>query len=129
MSIGHQQGSPESFESIIQSLKDFAIFTTDKEGNITTWSAGAERILLYRAEDIVGRSGDILYTPEDIAANVPAIEIGNSLADGRAVNERFHVKKDRSRFWGSGLVFPLYNKDGEHMGYTKIMQNTSDENE
>jgi len=122
-------GFSESHESIIQSLKEFAVFTTDKEGLITTWSAGAERILLYKSSDITGRSCDILYTPEDIAANIPAREIHNALIDGKAVNERFHVKKDRSRFWGSGLVFPLYNKQGIHTGFTKIMQNASDEDQ
>ena len=123
---GLAQATPEDYEAIIQSLKDYAVFSTDKSGTITTWSAGAVRILRYEPQEIIGRSGDILYTPEDIAARVPAKELSNSLADGKAVNERFHVKKDRSRFWGSGLVFPLYNRAGEHTGFTKVMQNSSD---
>jgi len=123
------QGQPEIYESIIESLKDYAVFTTNKDAVITSWSKGAERILLYKPSEIIGRSGDILYTPEDIAANVPALEIMTSMADGKAVNERFHVKKDRSRFWGSGLVYPLYNTDDIHVGFTKIMQNASDEDQ
>ncbi|MDN3547849.1 sensor histidine kinase [Mucilaginibacter aquaedulcis] len=126
MNEGIMQGTPEDYEAIIQSLKDYAVFTTDKNGLITTWSAGAVRILLYEPQDIIGRGGEILYTAEDIAAEVPAHEFQNALADGKAVNERFHVKKDRSRFWGSGLVFPLYNKSAEHIGFTKVMQNSSD---
>jgi len=129
MSQRPTQGDPERYESIIRSLKDYAVFTTDKEGVITTWNTGAQRILLYHPTDIIGRSGDILYTPEDIAAHVPMREISTALADGKAVNERFHVKKDRSRFWGSGLVFPLFNQEDEHIGFTKIMQNTSDEDQ
>lgn len=118
---------PEIYASIIESLTDYAVFTVDKDGLVTTWNAGAEKIMLYTPDEIIGRNGDILYTPEDIAARVPVIELVTSLTDGRAVNERFHVKKDRSRFWGSGLVFPLYNKDGRHTGFTKIMKNLSDE--
>lgn len=129
MSEEQIHGQQENYESIIQSLKDYAVFTTDKEGCITSWSAGAERILLYKPTDIIGRSADILYTPEDITALVPSREIGSALTDGKAVNERFHVKKDRSRFWGSGLVFPLYNIKKEHVGFTKIMQNASDEDQ
>src|ERR1700744_497573 len=120
-------GKPEIYESVIESLNDYAVFTTDKEAVITSWSKGAERILLYKESEIVGRSGNVLYTPEDIAAKVPEREISTAMADGKAVNERFHVKKDRSRFWGSGLVYPLYNKQREHIGFTKIMQNASDE--
>src|ERR1700743_1972630 len=129
MNQGPMQARPDIYESVIESLKDYAVFTTDKDAIITSWSKGAERILLYKAPEIVGRSGNVLYTPEDIAANVPEREIGTAMADGKAVNERFHVKKDRSRFWGSGLVYPLYNKEHEHIGFTKIMQNASDEDQ
>lgn len=128
MNRGYMQ-DPESYELIIQSLKDYAVFSTDRQGIITQWSKGAENVLLYKADEILGRSCDILYTPEDIAALVPARELSNCLADGKAVNERFHVKKNRNRFWGSGLVFPLYNKQEEHIGFTKIMQNVSDEDQ
>jgi signal transduction histidine kinase len=69
----------------------------------------------------------VLFTPEDVASGQAAIELRNSLHDGRAINERFHVKNGGSRFWGSGLVYPIYNKQNEHIGFTKIMQNISDE--
>lgn len=122
-----QQSHPETYQFIIESIKDYAVFATDTEGIVTTWNPGAERILLYKADEIIGRSSDMLYTPEDIAALVPAIELANALRDGKAINERFHVKKNRSRFWGSGLVYPVFNNQGEHIGFTKVMQNISDE--
>lgn len=129
MNEEHLQSRLESYELIIESLKDYAVFTTDKDAVITNWSKGAERILLYKSAEIIGRSGNILYTPEDIADNVPEREISTAMADGRAINERFHVKKDRSQFWGSGIVYPFYNRKGEHVGFTKIMQNASDEDQ
>ncbi|MDR6944120.1 PAS domain-containing sensor histidine kinase [Mucilaginibacter pocheonensis] len=116
----------ERYQLIVESLKEYAVFTIDKDSLVTTWNSGAEGIFLYKSDEIVGRNGDILYTPEDIAAMVPSREMKDSLADGKAINERFHVKKDRSRFWGSGIVFPLYDKQGQHIGFTKIMRNTSD---
>jgi len=115
------------YKQVFESVKGYAIFTTDQQGVIVTWNAGAENIMLYKSEDIIGRSGDILYTPEDIAAMVPAIEMENALCEGKAINERFHVKKDRSRFWGSGLVFPLFDSHSKHIGFTKIMRNLSEE--
>src|SRR3954465_7604205 len=90
----------ETFELILQSMKSYAVFATDKNGIITTWNTGAEKLFYYKADEIIGRSVDMLYTPEDIAAKIPAAEAQAALIYGKGVNERFHVKKDRSRFWG-----------------------------
>jgi PAS domain S-box-containing protein len=123
------QGQPEMYQLIVESLKGYALFTVDKHGIVMTWNSGAERIFLYKPEEIIGRNGDILYVPEDIAAKIPEMELETARREGKAINERFHVKKERSRFWGSGIVFPLLTKDGEHIGYTKIMQNISEEDQ
>jgi PAS domain S-box-containing protein len=119
--------SLETYELILQSMKSYAVFAVDINGIIKTWNTGAEKLFYYSPEEIIGRNVDILYTPEDIAAQIPAAEASTALIYGKGVNERFHVKKDRSRFWGSGLLFPLYNKDKEHIGFTKVMQKVSDE--
>jgi PAS domain S-box-containing protein len=115
------------YKQVFESVKGYAIFSTDVQGVIVSWNAGAENIMLYKADDIIGKTADILYTLEDLVAMVPSIELANALHDGKAVNERFHVKKDGSRFWGSGLVFPLFDLGGTHIGFTKIMRNMSEE--
>ncbi|GGC63611.1 hypothetical protein GCM10011387_16550 [Pedobacter quisquiliarum] len=116
----------ELSDLIIQSLADYAVFTTDKSGHITTWSNGAEKVLHYKQADIIGKNADILYTPEDREMLVPAIELGTALREGRALDERFHVKNGGHRFWASGVVFPLFDKAQQHIGFTKIMRNISE---
>lgn len=114
------------YKRVLDSLKEYAIFTMDKEGVITSWSDGAEKVLLYSPAEIIGKKGDILYTPEDIGLNVPAIELGTALRDGMAINERFHLKNGGIKFWGSGLVFPLFDEEQQFTGFTKIMRNVSE---
>jgi len=58
-----------------------------------------------------------------VAAGVPEQELKTALKDGRAIDERYHMRKNGTRFWGSGLVFPLYDDQHKHRGYTKIMRN------
>jgi PAS domain S-box-containing protein len=127
MSVLNVEKGEAYYRNILKSIKDYAVFATDKDGIITSWNPGAQNILLYKADEIIGKSGNILYVPEDIDARVPEIELATALQDGRAINERFHVKKDQSRFWGSGLVFPLLDEQGNHIGFTKVMRNVSDE--
>ncbi|MEG4810454.1 PAS domain S-box protein [Microcoleus sp. F8-D3] len=111
---------------ILDSAKDYAIFTTDTDGYVTSWNAGAQRLLGYTEAQIVGQDGRIIFTPEDSAARKPEAEMHSALTRGKAENERWHVRKDGSRFWGSGLVMPLRDAAGEVQGLLKIMQDKTE---
>jgi PAS domain S-box-containing protein len=110
----------EQMRLILDSATDYAIFTVDRDGIVTTWNPGAERLLGYKDSEIIGQNGRIIFTPEDREAGEPEKEISKALNEGRAQNERWYVRKDRSRFWGSGLVLPL-QADGTP-GLLKIMR-------
>ncbi len=92
---------------ILRSIVDHAIITLDADGIITSWNEGAERILGWREEEIVGRHGDVFFTPEDVARSRPETEMRLALENGRGEDERWHVRKGGQRFWGSGLMMPL----------------------
>ena len=101
------RGEAEQRRLILASATGYAIFTIDDAGLVTSWNTGAERLLRFREDEIIGREGRILFTPEDRAKGEPELELSTALARGRAENERWHVRKDGSRFWGSGLVMRL----------------------
>ncbi|MBB5396746.1 PAS domain S-box protein [Mucilaginibacter sp. AK015] len=115
--------SEDFFRQVLDSLEDYAVFTTDKNGDVNSWNSGAERVLGYTENEAMGLCADVFFTPEDVAKGAPAHELGTALNDGRAIDERYHVRKNGSRFWGSGLVFPLFDEEGHHRGFTKIMRN------
>ena len=108
---------------ILESATDYAIFTIDSKGFVTSWNAGAERILGYREEEILGHDGRVIFTPEDRQAGAADREIATARKEGRAENERWHLRKDGSRFWGSGLVMTLKMGDP---GFLKIMRDDTD---
>jgi PAS domain S-box-containing protein len=110
--------SEEQLRSLIESVTDFAIFTTDLDRNVTTWSPGAAVIFGYAPDEIVGRTADFIFTKEDRAAGAPDDEARTALATGRAADERWHVRKDGSRFFASGVLTPL--QDGGLRGYAKV---------
>ena len=92
---------------ILRSVVDHAIVTLDAAGIVTSWNEGAERILGWTEAEIVGRSADAFFTPEDVERNRPEVEMRIALQDGRAEDVRWHLRKDGRRFWGSGLMMPL----------------------
>jgi predicted flavoprotein YhiN len=48
------------------------------------------------------------------------------MAEGRAEDERWHVRRDGSRFWASGVVTPLYDDAGCLRGFAKVMRDLTE---
>lgn len=111
--------SRERMRVLTESFTDYAIFSTDTEGLIDTWNPGAEKIFGYRDREILGKSADILFTPEDNAKKIPSHEMTKARNEGRASDERWHIRKDGSTFFASGVLVPLYQND-TLTGYAKI---------
>jgi two-component system CheB/CheR fusion protein len=116
----------ERFRLLVESAKDFAIFHVNPRGLVKTWSAGAERILGWSEQEIIGQSGAILFTPEDRAAFVPDAELRQAEQTGRATDERWHLRKDHSRFWASGVTARIDSPSGELEGFVKVMRDETD---
>nr|WP_315591882.1 CheR family methyltransferase [uncultured Cupriavidus sp.] len=103
---------------VAESTRDYAIITFDDEGRITSWNPGAERIFGYAEAEMLERSSDILFTQEDCERGVPAEEMARARKLGRVEEDRWHVRKDGTRF-RSGGVLSRIDKAGIS-GYAKI---------
>lgn len=114
------------YRLIVENATDYAIFTLDGRGRVTSWNPGAQTVFGFTKGEMLDQLGEILFTPEDRAAGVPGLEMSTAAERGKALDERFHMKKDGSRFWGSGLMFPLKNDQGTAIGYLKIVRDTTD---
>lgn len=106
---------------LIENARDFAIVMMDTQECIVLWNTGAENMLGWQGTDIIGQPAALFFTPEDRAAGAPEKEFRTAREQGRAEDERWHIRKDGSRFWGSGLVQPVYDS-GELHGYLKIFR-------
>ena len=116
------RGSEERYRLIVESARDHAIFTTDLEGRITSWNRGASEVLGWDEAAAIGRPSAIMYTPEDHTAGVPDAELAEALAEGRSEHDRWHLRVDGSRIWGTEVVTPLLNENGEANGFLKILR-------
>ena len=112
---------------VIESAKDHAILTTDPAGTVTSWSAGAQAAFEWSADEIVGRSAEILFTPEDRAADVPARELTTAAREGCSNDERWHLTKGGERVFMNGSVHPLpLDAQGRERGFIKIARDETD---
>jgi PAS domain S-box-containing protein len=112
----------EQFRLFLNSLKDYALITLDSEHQIVGWSPGAEQIVGYSVDEILGKPGDIVFTPEDRTSGRVANELTTALKNGFAEDERWLVRKDGSRFWASGVITPAFDPTGNLRGYIKVFR-------
>ncbi|MDT7953605.1 MAG: HWE histidine kinase domain-containing protein [Acetobacteraceae bacterium] len=111
---------------ILRSALDYAIVTLDEQGCITGWNLGAQQVLGYTEAEVLGRSGDMVFTAEDRNQGKFTLELCRALNDGKAENERWHVRRDGSRFWASGLMLPLLDEDGQPNGFLNILRDRTE---
>src|SRR5438132_1659253 len=71
------QSDAERFAAVLRAATEYSIIGTDPDGVITVFNVGAERMLGYRAEELVGRhTPEVFHDPGEVAAR--AAELGVS---------------------------------------------------
>ena len=115
------------YRVIVDSAIDFAIFAIDAEGKIETWNPGAERMFLYGAGEAIGQSAGFIFTAEDRALGEHDREVAIAASEGRAPDNRWHVRKDGSRFWANGVMHAIRNEDGVVVRFIKVIQDRTAE--
>jgi PAS domain S-box-containing protein len=113
------------FELFTDSISDHALIVLDTNGCVLRWNRGAERVMGWCTEDIVGQSWTVFFTPEDIAKGTARKELDSATQNGFSEEERWHVRRDGSRFWGSGSVSAVRNDTGELVGFTKVIRDAT----
>ena len=120
------RGSEARYRMLVESLSDYAIFMQDDGGVVTSWNSGAERLLGYSEDEILGQHSRIFFTPEDEARGVVEKEIETAKTTGRAMDDRWHVRKDGSRLFVNGMMVALHDDQGHRIGLAKIMRDMTD---
>jgi PAS domain S-box-containing protein len=107
-------------ESIVQSSVKYSIIGKDLERRIVVWNEGARRNYGYVAAEIVGKSADVLHTPEDVRSGAAARLLRTAAEKGLAEGQFERVRKDGTRFIASLVATRRDDDVGEHLGYLVI---------
>jgi PAS domain S-box-containing protein len=121
--------SERRFRLLVEAVIDYAIYMLDPTGIVVNWNTGAERIKGYTADEIVGKSFETFYTPEDRATGRPARALETALREGRFSAEGWRVRKDGSYFWASVVIDPIRGDDGTLIGFAKVTRDITERRE
>jgi PAS domain S-box-containing protein len=118
--------SAEFFSQVVDSLPDYSIFTVNNDLKINSWSSGSTQLFQYGVEEIMGKDFEIIFTEKDKKDNVPKRETAIALKDGVVADNRWHIRKDGSKFYAYGQVYPLMGEGGKVVGYVKILRDLTE---
>ncbi|KTS75385.1 chemotaxis protein [Pseudomonas oryzihabitans] len=114
----------ENMRLVAQNIQDYAIVTLDASGVINSWNGGATKLFGYSEREALGQPLDLIFTPEDIASQVPETELRTADAQGVSHNERWLRRKDGSRLYCAGVLSRMNNASGGQ-GYAKIARDAT----
>ncbi|GJD97969.1 Blue-light-activated histidine kinase [Methylobacterium iners] len=118
--------SEARYRLAVESAKDYAIFTIDLSGRITGWNSGAQNLMGWTEEEAIGAPANLIFTPEDDRNAIAETEMRLAVTEGRGEDDRWHLRKDGSRFWANGLMMPLRDDEGGLVGFLKILRDRTD---
>lgn len=119
--------SEERFRLLVTAIKDYAIIMLDPQGYVNSWNSGAERILGYKSDEILGRHFSCFFPSEAFKKNLPQKELAVALQNGRYEEENIRIKKDGFQFWANIIIVPLFDSEGQLQGFAKVIRDISDQ--
>ena len=120
--------SEARFRALVESVREYAIFMLDTEGNVATWNSGAEQILGYGTLEILGEHLSRFY-PQDDAHDLARRELETATLEGRFEDEGWRVRKNGSRFWANAVLTAMRDSSGKLMGFSKIVRDLTERRE
>ncbi|HLU16302.1 MAG TPA: PAS domain S-box protein, partial [Burkholderiaceae bacterium] len=117
----------QRFHTLVQGVRDYAIYMLDPDGNVTNWNSGAALIKGYTRDEIVGQHFSRFYTAEDQANGEPQRSLDIALRDNTYQTEGWRVRKDGSMFWASVVIDPIYDDTGTLLGFAKVTRDITEQ--
>ncbi len=112
--------------SVVESVRDYAIYLLDTDGNVMTWNPGAERIKGYSPDEIVGMHFSRFFTQEERDRGRPSELLRLAIQKGRVEEEAWRVRKDGSRFWADVVLTAIRDSKNEIIGFSKVTRDQTD---
>ena len=122
----HLQQSQQRYRLLIESATEYAILMLDRDGSIQLWNRGAQRMFGYGEEEALRQPGSILWTPEDRANGVVAMEMNEAIKAGHSVSDRWRRRKDGTRFRGGGVITAIRDDHENHTGFAVVMRDNTE---
>ena len=110
----------EHLGQFVRGVTEYAIYTLDPKGFVTTWNQGAARLKGYTADEIIGQHVARFYTSDDQKNEAWNEALATAGRNGKFETEAWRVRKDGTRFMAHVVISPVRDAAGSIIGFSKI---------
>jgi PAS domain S-box-containing protein len=110
---------------LLDSVQDYAICMLSPTGDVTSWNAGAERLFIYSAEDIIGRHFECFYSEDERAQGIPAEHLRDARERGRWEGECLRMRRGELPFDAHVVLTPVQS-NRELRGYSLVVRDITE---
>ena len=114
--------SVDTYQYLVNEVRDYAILILDVNGYIQTWNEGAKLIMGYEADEVIGTHYSVLHVESDQKSGKSIRELEEARACGRVEDNFWRVKKGGERFWANIIVTTIKDSAGSVLGFGKIIR-------
>ncbi len=118
--------SEKRLRLLMEGVQDYALCFLDREGRVSGWSAGAERMMGWTREEVAGRDSALQHAPEDVTGGLPQAHRERAEREGRLRAEGWRVRRDGSRFWAETLLTALRDEHGRLQGFAEVTRDITE---
>lgn len=116
----------DRYRLLVDAIIDYAIYSLDTDGQVTSWNPGAQRLKGYAPPEIIGQHFSRFYTDEDRAAGAPGAALAIAASESRFEKEGWRLRKDGSRFWAHVVIDAIRDEQGQLVGFAKITRDVTE---
>jgi PAS domain S-box-containing protein len=114
------------FQMLIEGVVDYAIFALDKKGHVASWNSGAQRVMGYTAEEIIGQNFGIFYRPDERRADLPNRALESAIQIGKHEVEGWLIRKNGTPVFITGSVSSVHDDTGNLIGFANILRDATE---
>ncbi len=108
-------------EFLLDAVTDAALIILDSAGRVIDWRAGEADWSGWNRDTVLGQPLTVFYSPEDVAASLPARELTLAREQGRYRGQGDRLRRDGSRFPAVVTITVLREPGGAIRGYAKVL--------
>jgi PAS domain S-box-containing protein len=113
----------QRFRLLIENITDYAIFMIDPQGRVASWNNGAQHLLGYSTQEIVGEPTERFFADESSALYR---EMDEARSTGRATSTGWRMRKDGTQLFVEGVLTAVRDERGQLLGYSKLMKDVTE---
>jgi len=114
------------FQIFMEGVTDYAIFLLDTSGRVASWNSGAQNIIGYKADEVIGKHFGIFYRPDERRAGEPKRALAAAIHNGKHEVEGWRIRKNGTPFFMTGALTAIRDDDGTLIGLANIIRDATE---